>query len=228
MRKSLLIITILTLWAAAAVAQDEPARTVTVVGTASTEIMADNVAWYLTVTVKDNDQDQLRTQADEILLQVTATASRLGVDHDDIVLGKVTINMRYKQKDRRESDKFSHYELSQRISIIQKDIGQYDEYWQELTAIEGVRVSQNFFTSQLELTRRQLRIDALNAAKQKAEDLAAVVGGSVGRALSISDFKPSSTQIDNYNVSYLTGSVMNARPEKIEVTARVYVVFELE
>ena len=61
--------------------------------------------------------------------------------------------------------------------MIQEDVEQYDEYWHELTSIEGVRLNQNFLTSQLEPTRRQMRIDALHAAKQKAEDLAAVVGG---------------------------------------------------
>jgi uncharacterized protein YggE len=73
-----------------------------------------------------------------------------------------------------------------------------------------------------------MRIDALHAAKQKAEDLAAVVGGSVGRALSISEFKPNPTQPDINRASALTASVRRARPEKIDVSARVYVVFELE
>lgn len=228
MRKYISIITILTLWTSTAFAQNESARTITVVGSASTEVMADNVAWFLTVTVRDDDQDKLRAQAEEILLQVEAATGRLGIDRDDIEFDKVVINMRYKQKDRRESDKFSHYELSQRITMIQEDVEQYDEYWHELTSIEGVRVNQNFLTSQLEPTRRQMRIDALHAAKQKAEDLAAVVGGSVGRALSISEFKPHSTQSDIDRVVTVRGSVMRASPEKIEVAARVYVVFELE
>ncbi|MFH1687652.1 MAG: SIMPL domain-containing protein [bacterium] len=228
MSKYLFIFTILTLWMGTAVAQNEPARTITVVGSASTEIMADNVAWYLTVTVRDDDQNKLRARAEEILLQVQAATGRLGIDRDDIEFGKVTINMRYKQKDRRESDEFSHYELSQGLTIIQSAIEQYDEYWHELTAIEGVRVGQEFFTSQLEPTRRQMRIDALHAAKQKAEDMAAVLGGSAGRALSISEFKPNPTQPDIDRVSAVSASVVRAKPEKIEVFAQVYVVFELE
>ncbi|UCG62551.1 MAG: SIMPL domain-containing protein [Candidatus Zixiibacteriota bacterium] len=228
MKQYVFIIAAATLWAGVAFAQGEPPRTVTVVGFASTVIMADNVAWHLTVTVKDDDQEKLRTQADEILTQVMAAADRLGIDRNNIALGKVTINMRYKQKKRRESDKFSHYELSQRVTITQTDIERYDEYWQEFTAIEGVRVGQNFFTSQLEPTRRQMRIDALNAAKEKAEDLAAVVGGSVGRALSISEFKPNPTQADIDLVANLTAVMGGGKPEKIEVSARVYVVFELQ
>ena len=136
--------------------------------------------------------------------------------------------MRYKQKNRSESDKFSHYELSQRLTIIQPNIEQYDEYWNELTAIEGIRVNQSFLTSNLEPTRRQMRIDALHAAIQKAEDFAAVVGGSVGKALSISEFKPNPTQADIYRTSNAMLSEMRARPEKIEVKAQIYVVFELE
>ena len=228
MRKYIFTITILTLWTSTAFAQNESARTITVVGSASTEVMADNVAWYLTVTVKDDDQHKLRARTEEILLQVEAATDRLGIGRDDIEFGKVTINMRYKQKDRRESDKFSHYELFQRLTMIQSAIEQYDEYWHELTAIEGVRVGQNFFTSQLEPTRRQMRIDALHAAKQKAEDLAAVVGGSVGKTLSISEFKPHSTKSDLDRVVNVSSSAMRAKPEKIKVSARVYVVFELE
>lgn len=227
MKKYAFIITMLTLLASNTLAQGESVRTVTVVGTASTQIMADKIAWYLTVTVKDDDQNKLRTQADEILLQVMTAVDRLGIDRNDIEFGKVTINMRYKQKNRSESDKFSHYELSQRLTIIQQNVEQYDEYWNELTAIEGIRVNQSFLTSQLEPTRRQMRIDALHAAIQKAEDFAAVVGGSVGKALSISEFKPNPRQsyIDAVDARL---SQMRARPEKIEVSARVYVVFELE
>lgn len=228
MRKYVFVITVLTLWVGAAFAQGESPRTVTVVGFASTEIMADNVAWFLTVTVKDDDQEKLRTQAEEILSQVMAATDRLRVNRDDIALGKVTVNMRYKQKNRTESDKFSHYELFQRVTVTQVDIERYDEYWHEFTAIEGIRVDQKFLTSQLEPTRRQIRIDALHAAKQKAEDFAAVVGGSIGRTLSVSEFKPNPTQADIDRVANLIGVTGVGRPEKIEVSARVYVVFELE
>ena len=228
MKKYALVIAVLTFWAGATFAQSESARTLTVVGSASTQIMADNVHWTLTVTVKDSHQDKLRARANEILSQVRAAVNRLGLDNDDMVFGKVTITMRYKQKGRRESDEFSHYELSQRITLIQEDVQQYDEYWHELTAIEGVQVRQNFFASQLESTSRQLRIDALRAAKQKADDLAAIVGDSVGKALSISEFAPDRSRTDADAMTAVAGVRFVGRPEEIKVSANLYVVFELQ
>lgn len=228
MKKFVIIWSLLLIVAKMVYAQGESPRTVTVVGAASTQIMADNIAWYLTVTVKDDHQKELRTQANEILSQVMAAADRLGIDRDSIEYDKAMIRMRYKNKGHRESDQFSHHELSQRLTLFQNDVEQYDEYWRELTAIEGVLVSQGFFTTQLEPTRRRIRVDALHAAKEKAEDYAAVIDGSIGKALSISEIKPDPTQSDLEYASALRSSGMRGRPEKIEVSARVYVVFELE
>ena len=73
------------------------------------------------------------------------------------------------------------------------------------------------------------RIDALHKAKQKAEDLATVLGDSVGKALTISEFRPNESRTYTESMySSVRGVVASTKPEKIAVSAKVYVVFELK
>jgi len=210
-------------------AQSENARTVTVYGESSTQVMPDQVAWKLTLVVREKEQAKLRVKADEIVAQAIAAAENLGLKRNDILVGRVSIGMRYKTTDKDESDQFSHYELTQRMTMVQSDMENYDQFWQALTSIEGLRVSQEFVATNLEEAMRLLRIEALERAKTKASDMAEVVGAAVGRILSISEFKPNPTQGDIDAVAMQRGVVMSAgRPEGITATAKVYAVFELE
>jgi len=138
--------------------------------------------------------------------------------------------MRYKNENNRRTDKISHYELIQPITILQTDIDLYDKYWQELTSIEGLQVNQQFVSTAIEETKRQLRIKALQAAKQKAEDLAAVVGSKVGDALSISEFRsnPNRSYAENASMRMDSSPSSVGNPEGINVTAKIYAEFVLE
>jgi len=210
-------------------AQVEQVRTVTVHGTSSAQVMPDRISWVLSVMVRDEERAKLSQQADIILSEVLAAAARLGLQDDEVRIGRVSINMQYKTKDRDESDHFSHYELTQIITLIQSDVDNHDDYWRELTSIEGLRVRQEFMASSLDATSRRLRIEALQSAHQKAMDMAEVVGATVGRVVSISEFKPNPTQRDIDEVAMQAGVVRGSlKPEGITVTAKIYAVFELE
>jgi len=213
----------------ASLAQGEALRTVTVFGEASTEVMPDQIAWKLTVIVRDSNQEELREQADGIIAQAVAAAEDLGLTREEVLIGKVSIGMQYKTKDKDKTDQFSHYELTQRITMVQSDIDNYGVFWQTLTAIEGLRVHQEFVVSNLGAIARGTRIEALKSAKQKAEDLAEVVNASVGAALSISEFKPNPTQRDIDAVAFQRGVLGSAgRPEGVTIKSKIYAIFEIE
>ncbi len=227
--RTLKIMLIVLVMLSCTVAAQEHLRSVTVSGYATETVVPDQVEWKLKITVRSDDQEDLSINAGAVISQLKSVVSRLGHDVDGITFGKVVISMRYKKEDNRGTDKFSHYELIQPITVIQTDIDSYDKYWEELTAIEGLQVNQSFVSTAIEETKRQLRVKALQAAKQKAEDLAAVVGSKVGDALSISEFRPGSDSYDSRKMSYAMGSLSSVgRPEGINVSAKIYAEFVLE
>jgi uncharacterized protein len=213
-----------------AVAAQEQLRTVTVSGEATEMVVPDQVEWKLKINVRSEVQEDLTVQAGAIIKQLKSVASRLGLDVDDITFGRVILSIRYKKENKSRTDRVSHYELIQPITVTQTDIDLYDKYWKELTAIEGLQVNQNFVSTAIEKTKKQLRIKALQAAKQKAEDLAAVVGAKVGDALSISEFRsnPVRSYAENASMRMDSSPSSVGNPEGINVTAKIYAEFVLE
>ncbi len=76
----------------------------------------------------------------------------------------------------------------------------------------------------------ETRIMAPQNAMEKAEQLAGVLGQSVGAAISISEFKPNPTQRDiDDGLAYSRGVVSSrGKPEGIDVKSRIYAVFVLK
>ncbi len=144
-------------------------------------------------------------------------------------IGRVTVAMRYEAKGGEYSRKFSHYEISQQLKFIEEDVARYDEFREVLLGVPGLQVNQEFEASGAESAKNDMMIEALRSARRKAEALAAVVGANVGRAISISEFKPNPTDRDIDTVAFLRGVPFRGpEPDGIEIRGRIYAVFELE
>ena len=82
--------------------------------------------------------------------------------------------------------------------------------------------------------RRQVKVDAIKVAKEKAEDLTAAIGQGIGRALYINETvwaRPSAQNIANVQLNYdgLKGKTNQPLEyEKIKLEATVLVRFELK
>lgn len=205
------------------------AGTITVMGDAVTMVSADRVVWKLSVTTKDTKLEQATAQADGLLAQAVAIGATLGLAKEQMRIGRVAVAMRYESKGGESSRKFSHYEISQQLKFIEEDLSRYDEFREALMGVPGLQVNQEFFATGAGSATDDMMIEALRSARRKAEALAAVVGARVGRAVSISEFKPNPMDHDIDAVSYQRGVVLrNTEPDGIEVKGRIYAVFELE
>lgn len=222
------IIVSLVLAVGVASAQADHKKTVTVFGESSTQVMPDQVVWKLFIKVRDDNLDEVVRRSEDLKVQVLNAASRLGLDDDTIQIGKVRVEITYKQDDGQTTDKLNYYEVSRRLTLLQTDVENYEAFWREFASIQGLRFHQEFIASELESVANQVRLEALRLAKEKAHGLASVVGSSVGEAISISEFKPNPTQREIDEIAYQRGVVQSAgRPEGIKVQCRIYAVFEL-
>lgn len=82
--------------------------------------------------------------------------------------------------------------------------------------------------------RRQVKVDAIKVAKEKAEDLAAAIGQGIGRALYINETvwsRPAAQYLANAHLNYEGSKAKADQPlefEKIKLEATVLVRFELK
>lgn len=88
--------------------------------------------------------------------------------------------------------------------------------------------------SNIEELRREVKIKAIKAGKEKAKDLATAIGQNIGRALYINEVENYKARSYNSNVMYIRGesSIESESPslefEKIQLESSVIVYFELK
>jgi len=168
-------------------------------------------------------------KADAIVQQTLTAMQSLGLASEDVLLGRASIHQRFEEKDNKKTRRFSHYELTQRLTIVLKDIHRYNGLCQAIAPIQGLSSYRKFAVTRADSVRCQLQTDALRAARQKAANLAGAAGASVGKVLSLSEFVPNPTQ-EQFN-RLVNRHVMvsnNIWPEGIFVEFKIYAVFALE
>jgi uncharacterized protein len=230
--------------AAVAAAQEEQGhRTITVSGEAEVRVVPDEVAISLGVETHDADLTVAKGDNDAIVRRIIAAAQEHGVEAADIKTDYLSIEPRY--RDSYEASDFVGYFVRATIVVTLKDVAAFDDVLSSLleagaTHVHGV----DFRTTDLRRYRDQARTLALQAAQEKANDMAAVLDQSVGVPSSIVEEQAgwwswygswwgstysSMTQnvVQSSGQPYL-GEDSSLAPGQIAVTARVSVVFELE
>ena len=172
--------------AGAAAADEKDHRTITVRGDAEVKVAPDEVTVILGVETSDKDLTQAKSDNDMRTKKVIAAAERLGIKREHVATDHISVQPVYRNYNRREE--FLHYLVRKNITVTLKDISKLeklltDALQAEATHIHGV----HFRTTELRKHRDNARALALKAAREKAVDLAAVLGEKVGRPRMIAD-----------------------------------------
>ena len=209
--------------------------TITVFGQASTMISPDRSVWRLNASARGQRLDVATAAVKAVVEQALVIGQENGLSPEQMRIGRLSVATRYEMKDGRPTRKLSHYEATQRLTFIATDLERYDDLRTALTALSDLELEQQFQAAGVDSVRDQILLEALRAAKRKAEALAAVVGLKVGATISISEFKPEATQrevntVVNVNeVAYSRGVIVDiGRPEGTEIKATIYATFALE
>ncbi len=185
-------ISLLAASAASAMAQPPPgppARTIEVTGNAEIHVAPDEVRLWLGVeNFSASPAEAMRTNA-ATCGRVLAAARELKVEPRDIQTDRIALELVYDTSQPQPArEKVVGSIARQRIAITLRDVQQFEAL---LTAaleaganqIEGVE----YATSRLRELRDKARQDAIVAAREKAEALAAGAGQLVGRPLLIAE-----------------------------------------
>ena len=220
--------------------ESEMPREITVRGVAEVTIPPDYVSVSTYVVTLDMDLAKAQAENDRRVRDVLAFVKRLGVEADDLSTGYASLQ----PKERHERDKppvFEGYEASKNITVKLRDMTKYDELIAGILGLGVNRIGGISFNSAEEIKkRREARLMAIAAAKEKAQYLAEQLGQKVGKPLWIAEFRKEtplwggSLGLSNAAISYRPDvptfadtAQKSLAPGSITVRGEVEVCFEL-
>jgi uncharacterized protein YggE len=177
-------IILMTIFAMQAQAQEHKTiPQISVTGVGKITVVPDQAVVTVGVQNSGKEAAEVKNLNDATIDKVIKFLKKSGIPATDYRTNNVSL---YKNYDY-EKKKYN-YQANQNLSITLKDLSKYDEIMMGLNesginSIQGVE----FKSSKLEEHERTARKQAMQDAKQKANDYVSVLGQKVGKALLISD-----------------------------------------
>jgi uncharacterized protein YggE len=168
-------------------AEEETLRTISVTGTVETRVAPDHIVWSINLQDANPDLGVAKKASDQKTKAIIGLREKLGIEDGDIETGHVRIRREYNRDERGNRTDFKEFVVSRSITIRQRDLKRFDEYLDTLVSSADMEVNFSYATSELHEIRAQTRLDALRVAKQKAADMAEVVGAKLGPAVKITE-----------------------------------------
>jgi len=215
--------------------EEESLRTISVTGTVETKVAPDHIVWSINLRDANPDLKVAKEASDQKVKTIVGLRGKLGVAEGDLETGPVRINREYNRDERGNRTDFKEFVVSRDITIRQRDLKRFDEYLDTLVSSADMEASFSYATSNLYEIRSETRLDALRVAKEKAAQMADVVGAKLGPAVKISEDNDRSGWRDfasNLAVTRSEPSIDLATerfvPGAITVKVSVNATFELE
>lgn len=225
-----------------AFAQD---RTISVTGEAEIRVVPDEAVLTLGVETWNESLGTARAQNDEAVQRILALAKDYKIEPKHVQTDHIAIESKYDYDDNTHKQFLVGYFIRRTVGVTLRDLSKFDDFYIKAVEAGANQVhSVQFRTTELRKHRDKARALAIQAAREKADDLAKVLEQKVGKARSIGEGH--STAWSWYN-SYWGGQrgVMTQNviqnigggpseiegtfaPGQIAVSANVSVTFELE
>lgn len=240
---SLLLAAVFLLAAAPTYAQDQITHSIMVSGSADVRVIPDQVV--LTVGVETWDESILQAKADNDsrTQNVLALAEPFGIEPQYVKADYITVEPRYDNYNTNNPGVIVGYFVRKTIVMTLKDTARFEELLTEvLNAGANYIYDAEFQTTELRKHRDEARSLALKAAREKGEAMAAELGETIGRPITIqentggwfSSYRWGGSGFSNVSQNVIQESGGAApeiegafAPGQIVVSASVTVTFEL-
>jgi uncharacterized protein len=207
-------------------------KQVTVKGDAIVYTTPDKIILNVGVCSEDPDLLTAREANQEIIGQVFSVLEKAGIEEKDIHTSNISINLQYSNYPERE---LQGYEVSHNIAVVTYDVLLVDELLTDLL-LAGVNRLQgiSFESTNIQEYRSKARQLALEAARNKANEMAGVYNKSIGEPITITEIPETRTFLPQQQNALLeVSSSLNVEPIRtialgqIPITASVSVIFDL-
>ncbi len=209
-------------------------RTITVNGSSEMEITPDEI--YVQVDLKEYEKKgQGKIAIDKIRQEFLAAVRSMGLPDSAVTIASydgLNGNPWWRKKNKLKDELYAS--IAYQVKL--KSSAQVDQLVDKLND----EATQNFFVqrtshSQLESIRKQLKIEAVKAAKEKAIYLAEAIGENISVAVTISEpnefYQPYYNTVSNLKMRANEGGINDAPQadfKKIKLKYEVIVVFALK
>lgn len=211
-------------------AQDKP-RVVEVTGSATIDIQPDIMNWDVRIQDDNDNLNSAVSNNESSVSKILDYLNSLGIKSEKISTSGLRMNKNISYYD----SKVKKYTVTNYIWFSLNDINLYGKIADYFVSFDNVYINNTalVYSGEIEI-RKQARVNALKAAKEKAEMMAAFFGKEIGEPIMISEeqFSPYYGNISNnaYSVSDVSGSDQSATFSRgmVSITAKVKVVFALK
>lgn len=198
-----------------------------VTGSAEMEVVPDEI--YLQVLLREKDDKQKET-LEEMEQKMFVQLTKAGVDIEkDVSISNMMSSLQYRwlRKDNINAQK--------NYQILAHDAATVEKIYQFLNEIEISNINiASMNHSKIEEFRREVKVNALKVAKEKASDLAEAIGQKVGKAIHITEnpennyWYGSQSALSNSIVQYESENDTQVEFEKIKIRYKIGAKFKLE
>ena len=224
----------------------EPA-TIHVTGTAEISVPPDAAVFLLEVTKLNKYLASAKRETDDALAKIITLTKRYDIKPENVRTDHISVEMKYQYiRDRQnplvdeDGDPigvrtFLGYEVSTTVVVRLTDLSRFEDFFSAvlltgLTEIDDV----DFAAANITELRAQARVNAMKAAKEKADAMAGAIGQNVGKAIFITEgitqrpIISAGVMSNTISVSAAASEpVATFAPGSIKVTAQVTVTFLL-
>jgi len=171
-----------------AVSSAEEKAQIQVQGEAVVRVAPDKVTILFGIETWDKDILAAKQQNNDILRKAREAIAKAGVAEKDIRTDHLSVEPRYKAGAAYTEEGFIGYFVRNSISVTLKDPAKVEGL---ITSVLGAGVTHihgvNFETTEYKKYREQARRMALEAAREKAQKMAAVLGRAAGEPINVTE-----------------------------------------
>ncbi len=203
-------------------------RKIEVSGTAETEVTPDII--YFSISLKEYMDGRNRVDITTLENQLIKAVADIGLPKDDLTINNISGYTTYQKK------KDPNFLASKQYRIKLRDLNKINQL---LSAVDAKGIQSTYIESydysKIEDLKKELKLKALIAARDKATYLLTGLGQKLGDPLSITEIDNGNTFPQPRNVMYMAKASMAADAgaeqdvdfKKIKLTFQVNAVFEI-
>ena len=173
---------------------------ITVYGTAVTDVVPDQMVWSVQVRIERQDLEQAASELAKSVGEVLSLLKKLKVENKDVQTSRMEFggNKEYRSSSWVKTGYYAETDVSFKLT----DFSRYKELWIGLTKIIGVSVESVSYDDGKRIEhRKETRRKALEAAREKAVEMAKVLGSQIQEPLLVEeDLYNDQTSVRNTNI----------------------------
>lgn len=207
---------------------DAPIPQISVTGTAEREYAPDYLEVMLDLRTESLDLETARSRNDATVEALRELVNRLGLPQEEVRLSNVRFGQEYDYSDNRRRLRGYYVQRSVRIELRQLET--FGPLLQGLTEIENLTFQgMQYQLDDLPAKRAELRLEALQAARDKAQAMTAALGMQLLAPLSISEMgeEPVYAMRAANVMMESSGGVQEFDFDKVKARVSVQVTFEM-